>query len=142
MLFAGSVAYNFDAYFTRYDVAYRAAALNPGPVADAVRDVIGPETPMDGVWLVGWPFWHDYRAIGIEAGDITFHNAVADTSVLQDYLMNFPEKFTVRPLVFIVNPLDEATLDLLRNWYPTGEAEFHRDPVAGKDFYLYIVYND
>lgn len=141
-LLAGSFAYNFETYFTRYDEAYRAAALNPGPVADAVRDVIGPDAPLDGVWLVGWPFWHDYRAIGIEAGDITFHNAVADTSVLQDYLMNFPEKFTTRPLVFIVNPLDEATLDVLRDWYPSGDAEFHPDPVAKKDFYLYVVRGD
>lgn len=138
-LLAGAALYNFDAYFTRYDQSYRQSALNPGPVADAIRDVIGPDAPLDGVWLVGWPFWHDYRAIGIEAGDITFHNAVVDTSVLRDYLLNFPDPFAARPLVFIVHPDDEATVDLLFEWFPSGDLQFHRDPVAGKDFYLFVV---
>ncbi len=108
-LLIGSSAFNnYHTYFVEYAESYRHSALNPSEVADAVREIIGVEAPLVGVWLQGWPHWHDYRAIGIEAGDITFDQAILDVATLIDYLNNYPERFTVRPLIFIVNPQDEG----------------------------------
>lgn len=130
---------NFSTYFERYATSYRNAALNPGEVAAAVREVIGPSAPLDGVWLQGWPYWHDYRAIGIEAGDITFDNAILDVPMLVNLLNSAPQTFAVRPLVFIVHPQDQAALNVLRSHFPQGRAELHKSATEGRDFYLFIV---
>jgi hypothetical protein len=139
-LLIGSSAFNnYHTYFVEYAESYRRSALNPGEVADAVREIIGADAPLDGVWLQGWPYWHDYRAIGIEAGDITFDHAIFDVTALIDYLNNSPERFVVRPLIFIVNPQDAEALAVLRERFPEGEAQRRVSATEGRDFILYVV---
>ncbi|HEC24105.1 MAG TPA: hypothetical protein ENI95_14430, partial [Chloroflexi bacterium] len=139
VLLTASAVLNYRTYFVGYAESYRRAALNPGEVADAVREVIGPEASLEGVWLQGWPFWHDYRAIGIEAGDLTFDHAIVDVEMLRAYLENFPETFETRPLVFIVHPEDEEALAILSEHFPEGRAEYHISETPGRDFILYVV---
>jgi hypothetical protein len=139
ILLAGSALINYDTYFGDYARTYRRSALNPGEVAAAIRAEIGPDAPLEGVWLQGWPFWHDYRAIGIEAGEITFSHAIVDVTALQDYLDRFPETFQVRPLIFIVHPLDTDALTLLQQRFPEGRARRITSQTEGRDFILYIV---
>lgn len=139
VMLGGSALYSFDTVFREYDQSYRGAALNPGEVASAVREVVGPDAPLDGVWLIGWPHWHDFRAIGIEAGEITFRNAIVDSGVLREYLEQLPERFGARPLVFIVHPEDEETLSLLRAHFPGGRADRYQAAQPGRDFILVVV---
>lgn len=134
-----SGAESFGIYFHEYDASYRAAALNPGEVAQAVRQEIGVNAPLDGVWLIGWPYWHDYRAIGIEAGDPAFRNALVDTDVLREYLATMPSMFDARPLVFIVHPDDSETLDVLEDAFPAGEAHHFEGSEPDHSFVLYLV---
>lgn len=134
-----SALQSFGSYFHVYDASYRAAALNPSEVAQAVRQEIGIDAPLDGVWLIGWPYWHDYRAIGIEAGEPTFRNALIDTNVLREYLTTVPAMFSTRPLVFIVHPDDTETLDLLEGEFPTGAAHHFAGSDPNHDFVLYLV---
>jgi hypothetical protein len=138
-LLGGAALVNYNTYFVKYAVSYRNSALNPGEVADAVREQIGPDAPLDGVWLQGWPFWHDYRAIGIEAGDITFDQAIMDVPTLVNYLDSFPQSFAVRPLVFIVHPLDLEALGILEERFPEGSAQRYASATEGRDFVLYVV---
>jgi hypothetical protein len=139
-LLIGSSAFNnYHTYFVGYAESYRRSALNPSEVADAVREIIGADAPLDGVWLQGWPYWHDYRAIGIEAGDIAFDHAIFDVAALIDYLNNYPERFVVRPLIFIVNPQDAEALAVLRERFPHGEAQHHTSATEGREFILYVV---
>ena len=139
LLLAGAALSNYHRYFVEYDDSYRHGAMNPGEVARAVRDVIGPNGSMKGVWLQGWPFWHDYRAIGIEAGDITFQNAIIDVPTLETYLTNLSDKFDVRPLIFIVNPEDVEALSILKQHFPTGKPHSYHSQTEGRDFILFIV---
>jgi hypothetical protein len=136
---AGVFLLNFQTYFVRYDHSYRSAALNPGEVAREVRAVIGPDGSLDGVWLQGWPYWHDYRAIGIEAGDITFSNALIDTDSLRSMLEYEPHRFSIRPLVFIVHPEDDVALQILSEHFPEGKATYHISETPGRDFILFVV---
>lgn len=139
VLLAGSAALSARTYFQQYDASYRGAALNPGQVAAEVREVVGPGVPLNGVWLVGWMHWHDYRAIGIEAGDIGFDNALLDAATLAGQLVAHPEQFAERPLVFIVHPADADALTTLRRVYPQGEARAHTSTLPRGDFVLYVV---
>ena len=139
----GAIAwYNYQTYFVDFKKSYDASALNPGDVADAVREIIGPDANLDGVWLQGWPYWHDFRAIGIEAGDIRFQNAILDFAMLLDYLANFPQKFTVRPLVFIVHLQDQESLQFLQKHFPQGYSQFYPNESEKRSFYLFIVPKD
>jgi hypothetical protein len=138
-LLAGSAGLNYTAFFVEYDTSYRGAALNPSEVAAAVRGVIGPDAPMDGVWLQGWPHWHDFRAIGIEAGDITFSNALVDVNMLRSYLLGYPDRFAIRPLVFILHPEDDEALDLLRQHFPQGELTTYGSQLPGREFRLFVI---
>lgn len=141
-LLLASAFVNYAIYFEQYAASYRKSALNPGEVAAAVRREIGPDSNLDGAWLQGWPFWHDYRAIGIEAGDITYSQAIVDVVALQSYLEGFPGAFKIRPLVFIVHPLDEEALDILRERFPTGVVKRVISETEGRDFMLFVVYQD
>ena len=130
---------SFNSYFNLYAESYRRAALNPGEVADAIRDEIGEDASLQGVWLQGWPHWHDYRAIGIEAGDITFNNAILDAVTLQQSLQVAAPRFSTRPLVFIVHPADGEALTLLAEHFPDGSASMYPSETEGRDFILYVV---
>src|SRR5574341_1287425 len=139
LILVGSALVNYRLYFVTYADSYRRSALNPGEVADAVREQIGQDAPLDGVWLQGWPFWHDYRAIGVEAGDITFSNAIVDVPSLESYLQTFPDAFEIRPLVFIVHPQDIEALGVLQTHFPDGQPKRYASQTEGRDFILYIV---
>lgn len=140
MLLGGAAVLNFDTYFNEYDASYRFAALNPSQVAAEVRKIVGPDAPLEGVWLQGWPHWHDYRAIGIEAGEVTFDNAILDVAHLELVLQNNADFFdTWRPLVFIVHPDDADALAVLRREFPAGEARHYTGSLPGRDFILFVV---
>jgi hypothetical protein len=139
LLIGWAAALNHEIYFVKYEASYRRGALNPGDVAASVRRVIGPHGSMEGVWLQGWPHWHDYRAIGIEAGDITFGNAIRDQSMLEELLATAPESFQARPLVFVVHPRDRGALHVLEAAFPEGRAESHTRDLERHGFQLFIV---
>jgi hypothetical protein len=139
MLLVASATLNYDLYFSNYAQSYRGGALNPGEVAAAVQEVIGENASLNGVWLQGWPFWHDYRAIGIEAGDYAFHNAILDVPMLQQMLVEDSDKFEARPLVFILHPMDEGALVSLQDHFPDGSPTYYDSQLENRDFVLFIV---
>jgi hypothetical protein len=94
---------------------------------------------MGGVWLQGRPFWHDYRAIGMEAGDPAFGNVILDVASLKDRLTHRPDGFTSRPLVFIVHPSDAVALALLERRFPQGQPRRHPGPTERRGFVLFVV---
>lgn len=139
VILAASTLFNYQTYFVGFNQSYRLSALNPGEVAAAVRQIIGPYTTLDGVWLVGWPYWHDYRAIGIDAGDITFENAILDYNVLKDSLDKFPELYARRPLVFIVHQQDEQSKEILKQHFPDGVLKHYLGLSEKHNFFLFVV---
>jgi hypothetical protein len=129
LLLAVAAAANYQRYFVEYDQSYRGRAPNPAAIAGAVREVIGQDAPLDGVWVESWPFWQDHRAIGIAAGDPAFRNAIHDARVLEKMLGEHPEWFVSRPLVFVVHPRDAAALALLAERFPRGQPRHHPGPI-------------
>jgi hypothetical protein len=139
IVFVTATWINYDWYFVRYAQSYDQSSLNPGEVAEAILEELGPEGSLDNVWLQGYPFWHDYRAIGIEAGDITWHNAIVDVETLTTYLENNPEAFLGRPLIFIVHPDDAEGLAVLQEHFPEGTAIAYTTQTVRRGFILFVV---
>jgi hypothetical protein len=138
-IFATATWINYDWYFVRYAQSYDQSSLNPGEVAEAILEEMGPEGSLDNVWLQGYPFWHDYRAIGIEAGDITWHNAIVDVETLTTFLENNPEAFLGRPLIFVVHPDDSGGLAVLQRHFPEGTAIAYTTETVRRSFLLFVV---
>jgi hypothetical protein len=139
VLLGGAALLNYRTYFVEYVESYQNAALNPSEVAGAIRGIIGEEASLDGVWLVGWPYWHDYRAIGIEAGSITFQNAILDAATLQHLLDGSPALFQARPLVFILHVLDDQSPVYLEHSFPAGELLLYQRDTEAHSFRLFVV---
>ncbi|MGF1506014.1 MAG: hypothetical protein ACFB51_12915, partial [Anaerolineae bacterium] len=121
VLLFGSAAANADTFYASYETAYRQAAPNPGEIADPVHATLGPEASVEGVWIVSWPFWQDHRAVGFELGDFAFDRVVLDAGGLSTQLAESPQRFAVRPLVFILHPDDLGSVALLRSEFPGGD---------------------
>jgi hypothetical protein len=88
----------------------------------------------DSVWLKGFPYWLDARAVALESFDsFDWQNAVLD-----------PEELTqagddARPKLFIVHIWDQPAIARLRELYPNGILAYHTSPTPGKDFLTYFV---
>jgi hypothetical protein len=130
---------NREVYFERYFFSYRHSALNPSEVATALRSVVGQDARLDNVYLQGYPFWHDYRAIAIEAGEITWSNAIFDADRLAQMLDEDPHLTDGRMKIFIVHPADEEGQAILKDAYPSGSFQLFESSVEGREFYLFIV---
>jgi hypothetical protein len=135
----GSASLNYGTYFVKFNDSYKLSALNPGDVAREVRAVVGKDGSLAGVWLIGWPYWHDYRAIGIDAGDITFHNAILDSATLEFDVTNSSELFTYRPLVFITAEQDTQSRTFLMTHFPQGHLQHFIGLSEKHNFYLFVV---
>lgn len=139
IVFAAATWINYDWYFVRYAHSYEQSSLNPSEVAEAIMEELGPETNLGNVWLQGYPFWHDYRAIGIEAGEMAWQNAIIDVETLSTYLENDPEAFMGRPLIFIVHPDDAEGMAVLEQHFPDGMIREYTSETVRRSFSLFIV---
>jgi hypothetical protein len=73
----------------------------------------------------------DTRLIGMIAGDPTRDFAIPPDQISET--LNFPQ-----PKMFLVNPEDQADLNLLRQLFPQGTVSNYESRV-GKNFYIYMV---
>ncbi len=122
----------------RYPQSYRAAALNPSEVAEAVLTYID-EDELAGVHLVGWPYWHDDRAIALEMGDPTLNTAIFDSDALALMLESSASSFPERPLVFIIHTSDDVSRALLIEAFPSGVFRTSLSDIPSHAFTLFIV---
>ncbi|MCY4540539.1 MAG: glycosyltransferase family 39 protein [Chloroflexi bacterium] len=136
---------NSATYFDRYAKAY----LSPSfPHSEAGRIVYGFATSdgaIGNVWSLGFPYWWDYRALGIEAGYPLWPNDMYPLENLPHILRNALQRmgqFRLDPnrdLLFIFNPADEQAWQRLRDWFPQGRATTVQSYHPEDQFVLYRV---
>ena len=131
--------FNYNAYFHRYLDSYRRSALNPGEVGAAVAGFADSIGSLDNAYLQGYPFWHDYRAIGIEAGDITWGNAILDAEHLTRLLAEDAQLTDGTAKLFVVHPDDEEGRAVLEDAYPGGQFILKSSAAPEHDFYLFVA---
>jgi len=125
---------NFHDYFVTFRDQYDMSATNPSEIGTVVRAFVAGGVSPDSVWLKGFPYWLDARAVALESFDsFDWQNAVLD-----------PEELTragddARPKLFIVHIWDQPAIAKLRELYPNGILANHTSPTPGKDFLTYFV---
>jgi hypothetical protein len=128
-----AVANNAIWYFRDYDARYRLSHWNATEIGAVAREFAGQFGSLRDVYHVPYPHWVDTRNIGINAGDVTWNNAVGD---LDDIAAHALEP---GPRLYLVHPEHDEAIRVLRAAYPQGELQLYDSPRPGKDFLLFRV---
>lgn len=131
-LFALAARNNYRLVFIEHDDLYRRSAWNTSDMGRVVRGFADSIGSTETAYLVGYPFWADSRLVAIHAGDPTHDIAIMPESL--DLLAG-----ETRPLLFLVNSQDTATIDKLRSLFPDGRLSMFDSPYEGQDFFIYLV---
>jgi 4-amino-4-deoxy-L-arabinose transferase-like glycosyltransferase len=132
-LFATMAALTYGWYFGEYAWQYRRAAANTtemGRVARAFADSVGD---LDHVYHIPYPWWAHTPNIGINAGDVTWNNAVEDLDDLQDHVADR------QPKLYLLHVDDLGARNALQFYFPAGRLQRYESAVPGKDFLIYFV---
>ncbi|MFN8376630.1 MAG: hypothetical protein U0694_27635, partial [Anaerolineae bacterium] len=138
---------NYFNFFDSYRGAYLISSLPYSDVGRVLRGFAESDGSFGNAFMVGFPYWWDHRAIGIEAGRTDWPNGI-DTNTVSipdfireavdcrsgDYQLN-PD----RDLLFFVSPDDSDTQSLLQTWFPSGYGSFYSTYQIGDNYYLYRV---
>ena len=131
-LLIATMAANYKLVFQDYKDQFLQNAWNTSDIGRVIRgfvDTIGTE---DTAYVIPYPYWVDTRLVGINAGFPT-----------KDYALNpdgFASTLTIqKPKLFILDPEDQADLNLLRSLYPKGVLYTYIDEIPGKDFLMLMV---
>ncbi len=122
---------NYDLVFNQYQRAYVLSSWNTSEMGSIIRDFGNMYGGTNNAYVVPYPYWVDTRLVGMNAGDPTRDYAIPSDQI--SATLNFPQ-----PKMFLVNPEDQADLNLLRQLFPQGIVSNYASKV-GKDFYIYMV---
>jgi hypothetical protein len=133
-ILGGVATTDYHDYFVTFRDQYAQSATNPSEVARQIRAFASAGVDPNHVWLKGYPYWLDLRAVAVESfGNFDWQNAMLDpnqlTAVGTDPL----------PKLVILNILDRPAIAKLRELYPTGVLAYHTSATPGKDFLTFFV---
>jgi hypothetical protein len=146
MVVAAAFFANQYTYFVEYRNAY--IVSSPAPYTEGGRYLRGFVESGGGygnAFMIGYPFWWDHRAIGIEAGALDWPNGIVTRDEIPRFLYDAAQrigKYALDPkkdLLFFVAAADGETLALLQDWFPTGYAQLEPSYKPGDDFMVFRV---
>jgi hypothetical protein len=126
-----SVVGNYDLVFNQYQRSYELSSWNTSEMGSVIRDFGDMYGGTNNAYVVPYPYWVDTRLVGMNAGDPTRDYAIPPDQIAAT--LNFPQA-----KMFLLNPLDQADLNLLHQLFPRGIVSNYSSKV-GKDFYIYMV---
>jgi hypothetical protein len=160
-LFVSGATFNYGAYFTSAMIVYRQSTLPHGQVGRMVKDFSTSIGAYGNAFVMGYPYWLDKRAVGIEAGQPDWQNGIDEQNPptpdrsreLQDLLNfigsevdnQFPFR-TDRYVMIFLNKEDMEMAKALSNTFPNGwlmhipvDNTLGSSEYENKDFYIFIA---
>jgi hypothetical protein len=117
---------NYDLVFNQYQRAYQLASWNTSEMGSVIRDFGEIYDGTNNAYVIPYPYWVDTRLVGMNADDPSRDYAIPPDRIATT--LDFPQ-----PKMFLVNPEDQADLNLLRQLFPQGTVSNYASKV-GKDF--------
>lgn len=120
--------HNSETYFNRYANDYLGPSFPHSEAGRIVRGFATSDGAIGNVWSLGFPYWWDYRALGIEAGYPLWPNDMYPLENLPRILHGARQRRSQyrldpnRDLLFLFNPADEQAWQRLSDWFPQGRA--------------------
>ena len=128
-----AVAHDYDWYFDDYDANIRRSLWNTTELGAVLREFGEEGGQLQNAYHVAYPHWADTRNIAINAGHITWQNAVIDLSQIPEQARQPGRK------IYLVHAEDEAALKVLREVYPQGYAQLRPSLRPGKEFIVFVA---
>jgi len=126
-----SARQNYDLVFHQYRQLFDQSSWNTSEIGQVIHDFANSVGSYEAAWVVPYPFWVDTQLVGINAG-------VPE----RDYALRSDNLATTVGVpgmkLFILNPMDQATLDALRQLYPQGASHLHMGEYQ-RNFIIYTV---
>jgi hypothetical protein len=121
---------------------------SPAPYTEAGRFLRGfadSGGSLGNAFMIGYPYWWDYRALGMEAGVTDFPNGIVSRDDVPVFIKDTAQrgdKYQLDPdkdLLFFYHPADTDTETDLQNWFPNGSKQLIHSYKPGDDFDVFRV---
>jgi hypothetical protein len=145
LIVLGSYTLNTKTYFEDHVVAYIDSSL---PYTEAGRVLSGFAESTGGygnAFMVGYAYWWDHRALGINAGHPDWPNGVVTISRLRDDMRTAYERDGLyryvpdRDMLFFYSVEDTETEETLQAWFPQGRVMLRQSYQWDDSYKLYLV---
>lgn len=123
---------NSQAIFYEYPRTYKQNAWNASEMGAVIKQTKQNFGGLGGVWVIGYPYWVDARAVAIEADQPNANYAIQPAEL--ETTLGFP-----LPKLFLLNPQDGDTLTELQALYPTGSVVLYPSVYPEKNFLIFTV---
>jgi len=131
---------NYDAYFNVYRQGYEQSWRPYDQIAEPIQTFADGPGSFGNAFMVGYPHWLDHRIVGQMAGDLNWANNLNTVEDVYAKILGnqgTPYEYDPqKPMLFMVNLLDTATLTFLEQNFPGGQIrEVYAD--RNNNYYLY-----
>ncbi len=135
ILFAASVAQNYDLVFRQFDEQYQRVVWRTSEMGAVIREFGHPES----VWIIPYEQWVDTRLPGLWAGIPNRDLGLPREELASTLQLPAPKLFIFKASPLNANFDDTATLETLRELYPQGELTLHESEPWWQSFWVYFV---
>ena len=127
VIILGSGMHNLNTYWTGYAPLFTGSSQAHSAGGEVMREFVESGAGDYGnIFVIGYPYWWDHRALGIEVRQLDFPNGVPERIKLPDWLENGLQRgddYQLDPnrdLLFLLAPEDIETADWLQMLFPQG----------------------
>jgi hypothetical protein len=131
-LFAWSAKQDYQLVFQKYQQEYTLSAWNTSEMGKIIKSFSESIGTPDSAWVVGYPYWVDTRLVGVNAGYPS-----KDYAIWPDHFGDTLSDPNAK--LFLINPEDTESMQLLRQLYPLGSLKVYTSRVEGKNFEMFFV---
>ncbi len=155
IIILGAYTANRYVYFNPHREAYLNASLPHSEAGAILKGFALSGGSYGNAFVLAYPYWWDYRIVGLEAGLFDWPNGVKDpdgdnfpalpadtlpTLLKDNYWRSDAYRFDPeRGLLFFLNRADTAQLERLQSLFPQGWVALHRSYQPNEDFVLFNV---
>lgn len=140
-------AYNINTrlYFGEHVDAYIEASYPYSEAGRVLRGFAESDGSYGNAFMMGWPYWWDHRALGIEAGRPGWDNGVVSVDGLRTYISQAHDRtgeFRFDPdldMLFFLSAEDDQTLAILEVQFPKGRATLRQSYQHDDEYMIYRV---
>ncbi len=137
-----AIPQNYETYFTVYRESYEYSWKPYKQISEPLQNFAEGEGSFGNAFYVHTPHWLDHRIVGAMAGDNYWPNSLIERDVIYQRMQENqgtpyeydPEK----PLLFMINLNDQASVDFFQERFPGGELRIVKAR-NNNDFYVYTV---
>ena len=123
---------NYDLVLVQYGSQFMRGAWNTSEMGRVIRGFADTFGDQDAAYVIPYPHWVDTRLVGINAGFPDKDYALWAENI-DSTLSNSG------PKLFLVKEEDLQSLELLDTIYPSGSFSLFRNPLPGKNFWMFFV---